>query len=100
MKSRHEKLAQSIKAEHLQDIMKYILGKILQGYPSNPNDIPGIHFRVFYQISHPSTANLIIKTLNEFKAQTTTANIASSVIPACYLQNFSTFISICAVRHE
>jgi hypothetical protein len=82
--------------------MKYILSKIMQGYPRSASDkeIPAIHFRIFYQVMNPSPANLIIKTLKTFKEATKSANIAFTVIPSCYLQNFGTFISICGIRHE
>lgn len=82
--------------------MKYVLSKIMQGYPNknNENNVPGIHFRIFYQVTNPSPANLIIRALKSFKESTKSANIAFTVIPACYLHNFSTFISICGVRHE
>jgi hypothetical protein len=102
VKKRHDELTNKFNESHIIEVMKYVLGKIMQGYPTNSENIPGINFRVFYQVSHatPSPANLIIKTLKSFKESTKTANIAFTVIPACYLQNFGTFISICGVRHE
>jgi hypothetical protein len=105
VKKRHDELTTHFNESHIIEVMKYVLGKIMQGYPinsENVQNIPGIHFRVFYQVSHatPSPANLIIKTLRSFKDSTKTANIAFTVIPACFLQNFGTFISICGVRHE
>lgn len=99
IKQRHEQLTYSLNENHLNDIMKYVMSKIMQGYPTNAETVPGIHFRIFYQVSSPSPANLIIKTLNEFK-ESSKHNIAFSVIPACHLQNFGTFISICGIRHE
>jgi hypothetical protein len=100
MKSRHEALTAALNENHLNEILKYILGKIMQGYPTNTDRMPAIHFRIFYQVMNPSPANLIIKTLSAFKERTITANIAFTVIPSCYLQNYGTFISICGVRHE
>jgi hypothetical protein len=100
VKKRHEALTNTINESHLNEIMKYILGKIMQGYPTNADKTPAIHFRIFYQVMNPSPANLIIKTLSAFKNSTKTANIAFTVIPSCYLQNYGTFISICGVRHE
>lgn len=76
----------------------------MQDYPCNGENIPAIHFRVFYQVntttSNQSPANLLIKTLKTFKDSTKTANIAFTVIPAYSLQNFGTFISISGIRHE
>jgi hypothetical protein len=82
--------------------MKYVLRKIMQDYPSNGDNIPAIHFRVFYQVpvSSRSPASLLINTLKAFKESTKVAKIAFTVIPVCYLQNFATFISISGIRHE
>lgn len=100
-RKRHEEMTKTLNENHLNEIMKYILSKILQGYPTNnDNNVPAIHFRIFYQVMNPSPANLIIKTLTSFKGQTKSANIAFTVIPSCYLQNYGTFISICGIRHE
>lgn len=100
IKRRHEALTNTLNENHLNEIMKYILSKIMQGYPANAESVPAIHFRIFYQVMHPSPANLIIKTLRAFKETTKNANIAFTVIPSCYLQNYGTFISICGIRHE
>lgn len=101
-KQYHECLTKQLTQTHLLEIMKYVLNKIMQGYPTNNENIPGIHFRIFYQVtpSFPPLANLIISSLTLFKESTKTARIAFTVIPACYLHNFGTFISICGVRHE
>lgn len=100
VKQRHETLTKALNESHLNEIMKYTLGKILQGYPVKSENVPAIHFRVFYQVMSPSPASLIINTLQAFKEATKTARIAFTVIPSCYLQNFGTFISICGIRHE
>ncbi|CRK99013.1 CLUMA_CG012131, isoform A [Clunio marinus] len=100
MKQRHETLMTSLNESHLDEIMQYNLSKIMQGYPKTTENVPAIHFRIFYQVMNPSPANLIIKTMKSFKDATKTANIAFTVIPSCYLQNYGTFISICGVRHE
>lgn len=100
VRRRHEALTNSLNETHLQEIMKYILSKIMQGYPTSGENVPAIHFRIFYQVTNPSPANLIIKTLWAFKEATKTANIAFTVIPSCSLQNYGTFISICGIRHE
>lgn len=100
-KKRHQSLTNTLNESHLNEIMKYILSKIMKGYPTTkPDNVPAIHFRIFYQVMDPSPANLIIKSLRAFKEDTTTANIAFTVIPACSLQNYGTFISICGIRHE
>lgn len=100
IKKRHQSLTNTLNENHLNEIMKYILSKIMKGYPTKSDYVPAIHFRIFYQVMNPSPANLIIKTLRAFKEDTTTANIGFTVVPSCYLQNYGTFISICGIRHE
>ena len=99
LKKHHDELTSALNESHLNEIMKYTLSKIMQGYPTSEN-IPAIHFRIFYQVGNPNVANLIIKTLRSFKDATKTANIAFTIIPSCFLQNYGTFISICGIRHE
>lgn len=102
--NRHDDLTQQLTESHINEVMKYVLGKIMQDYPSNGSEnIPAINFRVFYQVTstNPSPANLLIDTLKAFKESTKTiAKIAFTVIPVSYLQNFGTFISISGIRHE
>lgn len=102
VKKRHDELTQELNESHINEVMKYVLSKIMQDYPSNGGEtIPGIHFRVFYQVtSNSSPANLLISTLKNFKESTKTAKLAFTVIPVSYLQNFGTFISISGIRHE
>ncbi len=100
--NRHNSLAQKITQEQLNEILKYILNKILQGYTVHSDELPAIHFRIFYVVSKTSPSiDLLIKSLNDFKeASKQTASLAFSLIPACSLQNVSTFISILGIRHE
>lgn len=100
LKQRHESLTRTLNENHLNEIMKYILSKIMQGYPVKSENVPAIHFRIFYQVMNPSPANLIIKTFRAFKEANKTAHLAFTVIPSCSLQNYGTFISICGIRHE
>lgn len=63
--------------------------------------IPAIHLKVFYQVTATPSIDLILTALNNFHQKCQhTANIAFTVLPACSLHNFSTFLSICGVRHE
>lgn len=65
------------------------------------NSLPAIHLKIFYQVSAAPPIDLIIKTILDFKEQNSSATqIAFTLLPACNLQNFSTFISICGIRHE
>ncbi|XP_055380431.1 uncharacterized protein LOC129611354 [Condylostylus longicornis] len=63
--------------------------------------IPAIHLKVFYQVAATPSVNLLLGTLNEFKLKIKDlADIVFTVLPACSLHNFSTFLSICGIKHE
>lgn len=134
--SNHRHLAQNLKADHLEEILTYVVNRLLKDYPllkkSNENlctsndgisttennvnaihnctsnsgnvDIilpPAIHLKVFYQVTAAPPVDLLLMALNEFREKCEqTANIVFTVLPACSLHNFSTFLSICGVRHE
>ncbi|XP_013103048.2 uncharacterized protein LOC106084117 [Stomoxys calcitrans] len=76
------------------------------GSPGNANSptniiVPAIHLKVFYQVTAMPSIDLLLNSLNEFRDKCQkTASIAFTVLPACSLNNFSSFISICGVRHE
>uniref|UniRef100_A0A182Q7B8 Diphthine--ammonia ligase n=1 Tax=Anopheles farauti TaxID=69004 RepID=A0A182Q7B8_9DIPT len=62
---------------------------------------PAVHLRVFYQVDAIPSAQFLIDALESFLVSpVNVARIAYTVIPACHLQNFSTFISICGLRHH
>lgn len=64
-------------------------------------NIPAIHLKVFYQVNASPSVELLINSLMEFRTKCAeTVNIVYTVLPACSLHNFSTFLSICGVRHE
>lgn len=68
---------------------------------NNGQPLPAIHLKIFYQVGAQPPIDIITQTILEFKEQMAKqATIAVTVLPACSLQNFSTFISICGIRHE
>lgn len=122
---RHKKLAQSLTVDNIRDILKYTLNKLLKAKccssiistdgcsnnidsnnlpirrNSSTPQLPAIHFKIFYQVSAQPQIDLLIDTILEFKeSYATQTSIAFTVLPACNLQNFSTFLSICGIRHE
>lgn len=113
---RHRLLAQTLTADNVTEILTYTVNKLLKakGSPStvdNGNDlarrnsttpqVPSIHLKIFYQVSAQPPIDLLIKTILDYKQQCATSiAIAFTVLPACSLQNFSTFLSICGIRHE
>lgn len=114
----------------MDEILTYVVNRLLKDYPlvkssenlessaTNNNGsidhhqqqqhqqhtsacIPAIHLKVFYQVTATPSVDLILTALNDFRQKCQdTANIAFTVLPACSLHNFSTFLSICGVRHE
>lgn len=68
---------------------------------NNAQALPAIHLKLFYQVSASPPIDLVIKTILDFKEQNSSViQIAFTLLPACNLQNFSTFMSICGIRHE
>ncbi|CAD7087670.1 unnamed protein product [Hermetia illucens] len=120
----HKQLAQNITAENINEVLSYVLGKLLKDYPRKSYDrqqsvdstysdnankspsttlpqLPAIHLKLFYQVSCTPSVQLLLNTLQDFKMKTSpVANIVYTVLPACSLHNFSTFLSICGIRHE
>uniref|UniRef100_A0A0K8TRG8 Diphthine--ammonia ligase n=1 Tax=Tabanus bromius TaxID=304241 RepID=A0A0K8TRG8_TABBR len=124
----HKKLAHSLTQENFDDVLFYILRKLLKDYPPRKksenfsddssngntptkqgtgtilnvnNNLPAIHLKIFYQMSAIDSVNLLLDTLNSFKEKVSdVTNIAYTVLPASALYNFSTFLSIFGIRHE
>ncbi|XP_058825900.1 uncharacterized protein LOC131685896 [Topomyia yanbarensis] len=62
---------------------------------------PTVHLRFFYQVGAIDSAQSLVEAIESFlSSPSNVARIAYTVVPACHLQNFSTFISICALRHH
>ncbi|KAM7346834.1 uncharacterized protein ACRADG_006603 [Cochliomyia hominivorax] len=122
----HCRLAQNLTSENMDEILTYVVNRLLKDYPivksseiletsttnngslnhqqqqqQHSTSIPAIHLKVFYQVTATPPVDLILTALNDFRQKCqNTANIAFTVLPACSLHNFSTFLSICGVRHE
>ncbi|KAI8034757.1 uncharacterized protein LOC128264077 [Drosophila gunungcola] len=126
----HCRLAQSVSAEHLDEILTYVVNRLLKDYPlakkqtpqqpansgSPPaatptqpggaggdqhQSLPAIHLKLFYQVNAAPATDLLLQALHDFRLKCQdTAAIVYTVLPACSLHNFSTFLSICGVRHE
>ncbi|XP_052870212.1 uncharacterized protein LOC128275670 isoform X2 [Anopheles cruzii] len=70
--------------------------------PREPTPVkPAVHLRVFYQVDAITSVQFLLEAIESFlQSPANVARIAYTVIPACHLQNFSTFISICGLRHH
>lgn len=111
--SQHNQLASQLTAENIHEIMVYTLNRILKGQSTKSNGQPlndstapvpyrpAIHFKIFYQVNASPSIDLLIDTINEFRETCkSTVKFAFTVLPACSLQNSSTFLSICGIKHE
>ncbi|KAH8416447.1 hypothetical protein KR222_004475 [Zaprionus bogoriensis] len=161
----HCRLAQCLSAEHLDEILTYVVNRLLKDYPiakrhqqqqqqqlqvqvprdseaseqtayqttATPTDtislpggggdqptaagvttaagaggvtgshsaFPAIHLKLFYQVNAAPPTDLLLQALHDFRHKCQEmASIVYTVLPACSLHNFSTFLSICGVRHE
>jgi len=125
----HCRLAQSVSAEHLDEILTYVVNRLLKDYPlakkqpqQQPSNsatppatptqpggaggdqqqpVPAIHLKLFYQVNAAPATDVLLQALHDFRLKCQdTAAIVYTVLPACSLHNFSTFLSICGVRHE
>ncbi|KAH8368418.1 hypothetical protein KR084_011326 [Drosophila pseudotakahashii] len=125
----HCRLAQSVSAEHLDEILTYVVNRLLKDYPlvkkqaaqqptnsgtppatptqpggaggDQQQPVPAIHLKLFYQVNAAPATDLLLQALHDFRLKCQeTAAIVYTVLPACSLHNFSTFLSICGVRHE
>lgn len=124
----HNQLSQKISREQIHDAIAYVLRKLLQDYPlgnSPSNDsssssddhptvaapapapptstttLPTVHLRFFYQVGAIGSVQALLEAIESFlSSPSNVARIAYTVVPACHLQNFSTFISICGLRHH
>ncbi|KMZ09351.1 uncharacterized protein LOC6725719 isoform X1 [Drosophila simulans] len=124
----HCRLAQAVSAEHLDEIFTYVVNRLLKDYPlakkqaqqptnsgtppatptqpggaggDQQQPVPSIHLKLFYQVNAAPATDLLLQALHDFRLKCQdTAAIVYTVLPACSLHNFSTFLSICGVRHE
>lgn len=119
---RHRHLAHSLTAKNFTEILTYTVNKLLKAQVSSKPStltatahcssdlarrtsttphVPAIHLKIFYQVSAQPPIDLIFKTIREYKQQCADkVTIAFTLLPACSLQHFSTFLSICGIRHE
>lgn len=117
---RHRCLARQLSVADVQEIFAYTLMRILKGQSTNTKTTadttnsgssststtvsphrPAIHFKIFYQVNAAPSINMLIKAISEYQEKCkATARFAFTVLPACSLQNFSTFLSICGIKHE
>lgn len=107
--NRHFRIAQRLSTENMDEILTYSVNKLIKVQPTKtdadvdavPILIPSIHLKIFYQVNAVSSVQLLMQSIHEFQEKSSKfVNLAFTLIPACSLQNFSTFLSISGVKHE
>ncbi|XP_014611371.1 PREDICTED: diphthine--ammonia ligase [Polistes canadensis] len=80
-------------AAELTEAFEYLLCKLTKGTQTiNPT----CNLRIFYKVGSSPGPNFVHNVLSQFS----TRNLVTTIIPATHLHNFSTFLSICGIRHE
>lgn len=106
--NRHFRIAQRLTPENIDDILTYTVNKLIKGQSTKTDGdvivvttIPSIHLKIFYQVHAISSVELLMQAIQEYREKSTkNVKLAFTLIPACSLQNFSTFLSISGVTHE
>lgn len=115
---RHNQKVQGLTEENVNEIIGYVVNKLLKAKstPSTSSSLdkskdsestnaqmkkPAIHLKIFYHVNSMPSIDLVINTVSEFRNRNADrTNIAFTVLPASSLSHFSTFLSICGIRHE
>lgn len=114
---RHNQKVQGLRDENVYEIIGYIVNKILKAKSTTSTNSldktkdselknaqmkkPAIHLKIFYDVNSMPSIDLVINTVSEFRDRNADrTNIAFTVLPASSLNHFSTFLSICGIRHE
>ncbi|XP_014218144.1 diphthine--ammonia ligase [Copidosoma floridanum] len=77
----------------LIEAFEYLLCKLTKGSQSQS---PPCHLRIFYKVGSLSGPAFIQQALDQFSGH----NLVATIIPTRHLHNFSTFLSVCGIRHE
>lgn len=80
-------------SEELMDAFEYLLCKLTKG---SQLENPTCSLRIFYKVGTPPGPSAIQEVLRKLSSR----NLVSTIIPTTHLQNFSTFLSVCGIRHE
>lgn len=82
-----------LNASELTEAFEYLLCKLTKGSQSvNPT----CNLRIFYKVGSSPGPNFIQNVLSSFSSR----NIVTTIVPTTHLHNYSTFLSICGIRHE
>ncbi|XP_031835825.1 uncharacterized protein LOC116428379 isoform X2 [Nomia melanderi] len=79
--------------DELTEAFEYVLCKLTKG---SQTQNPACNLRIFYKVGSSPGPNFVQDVLSKFS----TRNLVTTIVPATHLHNFSTFLSICGIRHE
>ncbi|XP_076639743.1 uncharacterized protein LOC143351759 [Colletes latitarsis] len=77
----------------LTEAFEYVLCKLTKG---SQTENPTCNLRIFYKVGSSPGPNFVQDMLSKFSMR----NLVTTIVPATHLHNFSTFLSICGIRHE
>ncbi|KAH0562772.1 diphthine--ammonia ligase [Cotesia glomerata] len=77
----------------LNEAFEYLLAKLTK---ESRNENPTCSLRIFYKIGSSPAPSTIQRVLSNFSSR----NLVTTMIPTIHLHNFSTFLSVCGIRHE
>ncbi|KAL7291284.1 hypothetical protein TKK_0014889 [Trichogramma kaykai] len=77
----------------LIEAFEYLLCKLTKG---SQVENPSCNLRIFYKLGSLPGPSFIQQALNHFADR----NLVTTIIPTRHLHNFSTFLSVCGIRHE
>ncbi|XP_031368007.1 diphthine--ammonia ligase isoform X3 [Apis dorsata] len=86
-------LSTELTIDELTEALEYVLCKLTKG---SQTINPTCNLRIFYKVGSSPGPNFVQDVLSKFS----TRNLVTTIIPATHLHNFSTFLSICGIRHE
>ncbi|XP_063978343.1 uncharacterized protein LOC135163095 [Diachasmimorpha longicaudata] len=79
--------------DELTEAFEYLLAKLTK---DSKSENPTCNLRIFYKAANSPGPSMIRRVLDNFSNR----NLVPTIIPTTHLHNFSTFLSVCGVRHE
>ncbi|XP_043285189.1 diphthine--ammonia ligase isoform X2 [Venturia canescens] len=80
-------------AAELTEAFEYLIAKLTK---QSRTENPTCSLRIFYKVGSSPSPRFIQDVLDAFSSR----NLVTTIIPTMHLHNFSTFLSVCGIRHE
>lgn len=80
-------------AAELTEAFEYLIAKLTK---QSRTENPTCSLRIFYKVGNSPSPKFIQDVLDGFSSR----NLVTTIIPTMHLHNFSTFLSVCGIRHE